>query len=459
MSGDRSSPARRDALALCAALSLVLALLVGLSALPARACTEDTVLETVRRIEAAGSYDTVYYGVRLAPPRPVTTMTVGEVLDWQRSTVRQGSVSSAAGAYQIIRPTLQGLVDQGVVSRAARFDRTTQDRLGRHLLRQTGYRAGDTSSATANRIAGVWAALPRLSGPGAGRSAYEGVAGNHALIGGDSFRALLACRISPDALGSELATIRTGERFGFAWDRFLEDTVQAATRVMGATARAASGLLLALFVVDLVLRGGRWIVSGDLRGTMGGFSLRLLTVCLCLAVLGAPEVLIGTVDIIARDLAGSGGQAGAFSLAGFAVGHSALVFSLLEGIFSLPVEIQVFIQILVLLITGVVAVQFALIIYWSLNLLFAGAVGVVVLGLGGLKETTHAVWTWLRHLIGAAFALFCVLVITTLFIELGWTARAAVSLPAAALGILLIETVACVLLWVLPRSLTRLAKG
>ena len=61
-------------------------------------------------------------------------MRVDEVLDWQRQAVRGASVSSAAGRYQIIRPTLQRLVDAGLVAPGAIFDAATQDRLAQHLL-------------------------------------------------------------------------------------------------------------------------------------------------------------------------------------------------------------------------------------------------------------------------------------------------------------------------------------
>ncbi|WP_170566220.1 hypothetical protein [Ruegeria atlantica] len=179
---------------------------------PVHADTEDTVLELVRRLEAPGGYDTVHDGMGLRPPRPITTLRVEEVLAWQRSAVQQGSLTSAAGSYRIIRLTLQRLVDQGVVSRADRFDAATQDRLGRHLLRETGYRAGDTSDATANRIAQVWAALPRIDGSGAGRSAYEGIAGNPALIGADTFRGVLDGAIRVVDITPEPDRSRVGKR-------------------------------------------------------------------------------------------------------------------------------------------------------------------------------------------------------------------------------------------------------
>ena len=294
-------------------------------------------------------------------------MRVEEVLAWQRNTVRQGSVSSAARSYQIIRPTLQRLVDQGVVSPSETFDAVTQDRLGRHLLRETGYRAGDTS--------------------------------------------------------------------------------------------AAIGLLLGLFTVDLVLRGGHWIFSGSLSGTLGGFALRLLTVCLCLVVLRFPGALIGAVNDTARALAGQAGAGQGFSLASFAAGRSALAFSLLEGLFTHPRPIQVTLHLVSLALSITMAIQIAFIIFWSLNLFLAGAVGLFVMGYGGLKETTAAVHAYLRHLVGAGLSLLCTLLVIATVLDLAWDIRATGSIPVTALAILLADIIACLLIWLLPRSISRLAKG
>ena len=439
-------------------IALVCAILTCLP-LPAFADTEDTVLDLVRRLEAPGGYDTVYSGVRVKPPRPITTMRVEEVLAWQRSTVRQGSVSSAAGSYQIIRPTLQRLVDQGVVSPSETFDASTQDRLGRHLLRETGYRAGDTSAATANRIAGVWAALPQLEGPGAGRSAYEGIAGNHALIGADTFRGILDGTLRVADITPDLAAIRAGERFGFAWDRVIADIARATARLMTAVVPVAIGLLLTLFTVDLVLRGGQWIFTGALPGYVSGFVMRLLTVCLCLALLVFPGEVIGLVDDTARRLAGQVGGAQSFTLAEFAAGRSALAFSLLEGVFTHPLPIQVMLHLVTLALAVTMALQIAFILFWSLNLYLVGAAGLLVLGLGGLKETAGSVRAYTAHLLGAGLSLLCCLLILAILRDLSRDILSDGYIPAIALAILLTDIIACLLIWFLPRSIGRLAKG
>jgi muramidase (phage lysozyme) len=66
--------------------------------------------------------------------RPLTQMTVGEVL----ANGRAGNIH-AAGRYQFINPTLQGLVDRGKARTGELFNEATQDKLAVALLReQTG---------------------------------------------------------------------------------------------------------------------------------------------------------------------------------------------------------------------------------------------------------------------------------------------------------------------------------
>lgn len=146
---------------------------------------EAALLGLIGSLEAPQGYDQVYGGSRLPPPRPITQMTVGEVLAWQDRSVAAGSRSSAAGRYQIIRKTLRALVRAGVVSTNERFDRATQDRLGLALMKKRGlndYQSGRISAERfGNNLAKEWASLPVLTGSKRGRSYYAGDGLNHAL--------------------------------------------------------------------------------------------------------------------------------------------------------------------------------------------------------------------------------------------------------------------------------------
>jgi len=143
------------------------------------------LLNLIGKHEAPAGYNQVYGGTRLQPPQPITSMTVGEVLNWQSRSVAAGSASSAAGRYQFIRPTLSDLVSKGHVRRDDYFDQATQDRLGRVLMERRGlssYQQGRISAERfANNLAREWASLPVVTGAKRGRSYYAGDGLNKAL--------------------------------------------------------------------------------------------------------------------------------------------------------------------------------------------------------------------------------------------------------------------------------------
>lgn len=97
----------------------------------------------------------------------LTDMTVGEIL--QRGKLPMGNSDRifAAGRYQIIPDTLQGLVKQGVVSETEKFTEEVQDRLGRALIQQSGAlksaQEGNLVEAQ-NKLAKVWASIPTSTG-------------------------------------------------------------------------------------------------------------------------------------------------------------------------------------------------------------------------------------------------------------------------------------------------------
>jgi len=157
---------------------------------PSTGGIEGRLLGLIGGIEAPQGYDQVYGGSKIQPPRPITTMTVGEVLAWQDKSVRAGSKSSAAGRYQIIRSTLRSLVSRGHVRTSDTFSRSTQDRLGTVLLKRRGlddYKAGKISKYQfGQNLSKEWASLPAISKDKRGRTAdgqsyYAGDGLNHAL--------------------------------------------------------------------------------------------------------------------------------------------------------------------------------------------------------------------------------------------------------------------------------------
>ena len=125
----------------------------------------DPLLSLIREKEARGDYNIVYSGIRKAdrPKKPITTMTVAEVLAWQDS-IDPKYQSEAAGAYQVMEDTLRQLVRSGAVDIAAKFDEQTQDEIAKILLDRRGlsdYVTGRISTEKfANQIAMEWASMP-----------------------------------------------------------------------------------------------------------------------------------------------------------------------------------------------------------------------------------------------------------------------------------------------------------
>ena len=156
------------------------------------------LLDFIGNIESDG-YDDISGLVSTSryPSRRLTEMTIQEVLDWQES-IDQYQLSEASGRYQFMEDTLRGynndrssgpgnpLYTQAGLSAGDLFSPINQDRMAIVLLRGAGldrFLAGTMSrEAFANRLAGIWAALPLVDGRNAGLSAHAGdSAGNEAL--------------------------------------------------------------------------------------------------------------------------------------------------------------------------------------------------------------------------------------------------------------------------------------
>ncbi len=149
------------------------------------AATARPLLNMIGGMEAPQGYNQVYGGSLIRPPRPLTQMSVQDVLDWQARSIGAGSRSSAAGRYQVLRRTLLDAVRRGVVGTNERFSPDVQDRIALDLANRRGlsrYQAGKmTATDFANSLAREWASLPMVTGSRAGQSYYGGDGLNAAL--------------------------------------------------------------------------------------------------------------------------------------------------------------------------------------------------------------------------------------------------------------------------------------
>lgn len=150
------------------------------------------LLDFIGDIEAPGGYGVVYANKQATLPKPLTSMTVDEVLEAQRTKGRSWG-SSASGRYQFMRATLTGLKKELGLRGSQKFDANLQDRLGYHLLKRRGYEkfvAGNLSLVDFGlALAKEWASLPVLAATkgqkrkvARGQSYYAGDGLNKSLV-------------------------------------------------------------------------------------------------------------------------------------------------------------------------------------------------------------------------------------------------------------------------------------
>lgn len=163
----------------------------------------DDLLDFIGKLESNGDYDAIVWAVseHRYPNRPISKMTIGQVLDWQDSIDRFQN-SEAVGKYQILEDTLREIYHPAGLTKNHKFDERTQDKLARYLLERRGldrYLRGEISAERfANNLAMEWASLPVVSDVKRGdrlilrgQSYYSGVAGNKALARAAEFESLV----------------------------------------------------------------------------------------------------------------------------------------------------------------------------------------------------------------------------------------------------------------------------
>jgi conjugal transfer mating pair stabilization protein TraG len=156
------------------------------------------LLNTIAKVESKHNYN-AYFGHSNNASIQFTSMTVSEVLAWQKHFVELGNPSSAVGRYQFIDSTLLGLVRELKIDENMKFDETLQDRLADALLERRGIREYVDDKITreefAHNLSKEWAALPKAIGDNPERSYYAG-------------DGLNAAQLSVDEIYASIATVR-----------------------------------------------------------------------------------------------------------------------------------------------------------------------------------------------------------------------------------------------------------
>lgn len=150
------------------------------------------LLDFIGSKEAPKGYDTVFGNRMARMPKPLTTMTVDEVIaqgKWRTDTFG----SSAAGRYQFMKATLQSLKQTERLTGREVMTPDLQDRLGYALLLRRGYAkfmAGQLSVAGFGLgLAQEWASFPVLA---ATKGAHRQVQRGQTYYLGDGLNKVLA---------------------------------------------------------------------------------------------------------------------------------------------------------------------------------------------------------------------------------------------------------------------------
>ncbi len=378
---------------------------------------ERGLLDFIGSIESSG-YDDYYRDVAESPPRRLTTMTVGEVLTWQ-DRIDARSNSEAAGRYQIMEDTLRGLVRDGVVPENALFSASTQDALALHLLEQRGWDPNRTDyTRMGDAIAREWAALPICTGLRAGRSAYDGLAGNSARTTCEAWMKVLANPGDPVAVADAIALSRmiVASRAGLsanALEEFLNGIRGTFFDLTSDLIPVATNLLLSLLLIEWVWTTARQVSEG------AGTATYLSTL--------ARRVALASIFLFLIDLGDYGDLIirSAEALLGIAMEDASinvidlydqlmsLVFELLGRTwYSLGDKLAAF----VILVVGSMLIGLIVIAYIEVYVAFAAAI--IALGFAGWSGTRNIAVRYLKRaaakVMGLFTALFCGVLISRL---------------------------------------------
>lgn len=160
------------------------------------------LLDFIGDIEAPKGYGTIFGNNQHRLKKPLTSMTVDEVIANQRNWTKRYE-SSAAGRYQFMRATLTEMKKKGLCDGSDLFDAALQDRLGYELLQRRGFSAFMAGRINrtefGKRLAQEWASLPVLAPVQGGsrhvtrgQSYYAGDGLNKSLVKPERVEAVLA---------------------------------------------------------------------------------------------------------------------------------------------------------------------------------------------------------------------------------------------------------------------------
>ena len=248
---------------------------------------------------------------------------------------------------------------------------------------------------------------------------------------------------------------------GGAVDEVIEQFSDTLTRMGATVGEKARNLLLALFTVDLVLRFGRWAMQGNSFGEVFGtwtYQLAFVMMVYMLA-LWVPDVVKSLTGMALRLASAAGDTGSEPSASGMITAGLKQAVSWLGNInVTRPSTwFYIFAAIISIVVTAM-TVAFLVITYAEIYLI--GLAGIIVLGFAGLEEARAAAISYIRLLIGKALKLMALMIIYAAIASL---TTALASDPATgiagALGMIMLQIIACLLIITLPGSVEALVSN
>ena len=247
---------------------------------------------------------------------------------------------------------------------------------------------------------------------------------------------------------------------GSAVDAVIEQ-FNVTLRSMGHNAgQIARSLLLILFTLDLVLRFGRWAMQGNSFGEVFGtwtYQLTFVSLVYVLALM-VPDVVDALTKLALRFASAAGGGDSEPSASGMITDGLMQALTWLGKMRALQPAtwLYLFAAIISIVVTAM-TVAFLVITYAEIYLI--GLAGIIVLGFAGLEEARGAAIAYIRLLIGKALKLMALMIIYGAISSLTSALADTSTGYSGALGMIMLQIIACLLIITLPGSVEGLVSN
>ena len=261
--------------------------------------------------------------------------------------------------------------------------------------------------------------------------------------------------LPPAALAQDAGTA------GSAVDDVIEQFSKTLEDMGGRAGEVARSLLLILFTLDLVLRFGRWAMQGNSFGEVFGtwtYQLTFVSLVYVLALM-VPKVVEELTELALR-FASAATTSGASepSASGMITDglRQAMTWLGEMRLRSPATWFYIFAAIISIVVTAM-TVAFLVITYAEIYLI--GLAGIIVLGFAGLEEARGAAIAYIRLLIGKALKLMALMIIYGAISSLTSALADTPTGYSGALGMIMLQIIACLLIITLPGSVEGLVSN